>query len=119
MGSITNCIIESKFRKAAAALDTGTLHFTAPNGAVTVFAGKTPGPVADFQVHDWDVLRQAASRGCARFCQSAHFTVRGAFAGKRWLHAQRDGLARSRARPVDPTAHESGRTKKKPAQCAG
>ena len=63
MGSILNCLIESKFRKAASALDCGTLHFTAPNGEVTVFEGKHPGPSANFQVHDWDVLRQAAARG--------------------------------------------------------
>jgi cyclopropane-fatty-acyl-phospholipid synthase len=63
MGAITNCIIESKFRKAAGALDTGTLRFTAPNGEVTLFEGRRPGPPADFQVHDWGVLRQAASRG--------------------------------------------------------
>jgi cyclopropane-fatty-acyl-phospholipid synthase len=63
MNLIPNCIIESKFRKAAAALDAGTLHFTAPNGEVTVFEGRTPGPAANFQVHDWDVLRQAVARG--------------------------------------------------------
>jgi cyclopropane-fatty-acyl-phospholipid synthase len=63
MGAIADCIVESKFRKAAKALDCGTLHFTAPNGEVTVFEGNHPGPGADFRVHDWDVLRQASSRG--------------------------------------------------------
>ena len=63
MNLIPNCIIESKFRKAAASLDSGTLRFTAPDGEVTVFDGKRPGPQADFRVHDWNVLRQAVARG--------------------------------------------------------
>ncbi|HEY0107475.1 MAG TPA: cyclopropane-fatty-acyl-phospholipid synthase family protein [Rhizomicrobium sp.] len=55
--------IEKTWRDAAGALGCGTLRFTAPNGDVTVFRGPAPGPDADLAIHDWDVIRLAASRG--------------------------------------------------------
>jgi cyclopropane-fatty-acyl-phospholipid synthase len=63
MGLIPASLIEDKWRKAVANLAAGTLVFTAPDGAVAVYEGKTPGPRADFQIHDWDVLRLAVARG--------------------------------------------------------
>ena len=44
-------------------LDTGTLHFTAPDGSVTHLYGIHPGPAADLHLRDWqvaaDILRTA------------------------------------------------------------
>ncbi|HJW41112.1 MAG TPA: cyclopropane-fatty-acyl-phospholipid synthase family protein [Rhizomicrobium sp.] len=63
MNLIPDCVIASKWRRAAAALDCGTLRFTAPDGEVTTFRGVRPGPSADFSVHSWDTFRLAVSRG--------------------------------------------------------
>ena len=63
MSLIPNCIVERKWQGAASRLGRGTLRFTAPNGEVTVFAGREDGIAADFTVHDWDVFRLAMARG--------------------------------------------------------
>lgn len=41
-----------------ARLDTGTLHFTAPDGTSTHIHGTRPGPAADLYLKDWDVARE-------------------------------------------------------------
>ncbi len=63
MSLISPRFVERKWRQSAAALTCGTLHFSAPNGEVTIFRGEEPGPHADLTVRHWDVIRLAASRG--------------------------------------------------------
>jgi cyclopropane-fatty-acyl-phospholipid synthase len=63
MNLIPSSLIASKWHKAASRLEAGTLHFTAPNGEVTLYRGRQAGPVADFKIHDWDVFRLCMSRG--------------------------------------------------------
>ncbi|HVW72823.1 MAG TPA: cyclopropane-fatty-acyl-phospholipid synthase family protein [Rhizomicrobium sp.] len=63
MSLIPASYIEKSWRKALAALEFGTLTFTAPNGEVTVAHGAQPGPDASFHIHDWDVLRRIMARG--------------------------------------------------------
>ena len=63
MSLIPASYIEKSWRKALAALEFGTLTFTAPNGEVTVAKGAQPGPEASFRIHDWDVLRRIMARG--------------------------------------------------------
>ena len=63
MSLIPASYIEKSWRKALAALEFGTLTFTAPNGEVTVARGAQAGPEASFRIHDWDVLRRIMARG--------------------------------------------------------
>ena len=63
MSLIPASYIEKSWRKALAALEFGTLTFTAPNGEVTVAKGAQAGPQATFKIHDWDVLRRIMARG--------------------------------------------------------
>jgi hypothetical protein len=61
-------------------------------------------------------VRESAHAGVRDFCQSAHFTVHGAFAGERWLRVQPDGLAGLNLVYV-LTVRESCCEKKKAASC--
>jgi cyclopropane-fatty-acyl-phospholipid synthase len=63
MNLIPAALIERSWYNAVSHLQYGTLSFTAPNGEVRRFSGCQPGPDADFRIHDWDVMRHAASRG--------------------------------------------------------
>ncbi len=56
-------VIERRWFDAVRNLEYGTLHFTTPNGETTTLQGPKPGPVATLKIHEWDVLRRAASRG--------------------------------------------------------
>jgi cyclopropane-fatty-acyl-phospholipid synthase len=63
MSLIPASYIEKNWRKALAALEYGSLKFTAPNGEVTLAQGAQAGPAASFHIHDWDVLRRIMARG--------------------------------------------------------
>ena len=63
MSLIPAAFIEKRWRESASNLVFGTLDFTAPNGEVTTIKGQRPGPRANFQILDWNVLRQALARG--------------------------------------------------------
>ena len=63
MSLVPASYIASKWREAMARIDTGTLTFIAPDGEVTTAVGSKPGPVARFQIQDWDVLRRILARG--------------------------------------------------------
>ncbi len=63
MSLIPSSYVEAKWRAAIARIDTGTLTFIAPDGDVAVITGAKPGPVARFQIKDWDVLRRILARG--------------------------------------------------------
>jgi cyclopropane-fatty-acyl-phospholipid synthase len=63
MSLIPASYIEKSWRKALGRLEHGQLEFIAPNGEVTLAAGKHPGPSARFRIHDWDVLRRIMARG--------------------------------------------------------
>ena len=59
MSLIPASYIANKWRSTMARIDTGTLTFIAPDGEVTKVVGANPGPVALFQINDWDVLRRS------------------------------------------------------------
>jgi cyclopropane-fatty-acyl-phospholipid synthase len=63
MSLIPSSVIEKKWREAAANLTFGTLDFVTPNGETVTIKGRESGPHGNFKIHDWDVLRQTASRG--------------------------------------------------------
>ena len=63
MNLVPSSLIASKWRQAIARIDTGTLTFVAPDGEETVVRGDKPGPVARFQIQDWEVLRRILARG--------------------------------------------------------
>src|ERR1700690_2782300 len=63
MSLIPASFIANKLRSTMARIDTGTLTFVAPDGEVTKVVGARPGPVALFQINDWDVLRRILARG--------------------------------------------------------
>ena len=63
MSLIPASTIEKSWRRALAALEYGSMEFTAPNGEVTIAKGGQPGPAARFHIHDWDVLRRIMARG--------------------------------------------------------
>jgi cyclopropane-fatty-acyl-phospholipid synthase len=63
MSLIPASYIANKWRATIARIDSGTLTFIAPDGEVTKVVGAKPGPVALFQINDWDVLRRILARG--------------------------------------------------------
>ncbi|HEU0162011.1 MAG TPA: cyclopropane-fatty-acyl-phospholipid synthase family protein [Rhizomicrobium sp.] len=63
MSLIPASFIEKSWRKAIGGLEYGTLEFIAPNGEITIAAGRLPGPSARFAIQDWDVLRRIMARG--------------------------------------------------------
>ena len=67
------------FCELLARLDTGTLHFTAPDGSVTHFHGVHPGPVADLSLKDWQVagtLLRTADIGLAECYRDGRLETR-------------------------------------------
>lgn len=63
MSLIPASLIEKRWREAASSLEFGILDFTSPTGEVMTVKGRRPGPHANFKIREWDVLRQAISRG--------------------------------------------------------
>jgi cyclopropane-fatty-acyl-phospholipid synthase len=63
MNLVPSSLIARKWREAISRVDTGILTFVAPDGEITVVEGIKPGPVARFEIRDWDVLRRILARG--------------------------------------------------------
>jgi len=63
MNLIPSSLIARRWFEAMAKIETGSLHFVAPDGAEHVFRGSAEGPSATLRIHDWDVIRRAAARG--------------------------------------------------------
>lgn len=63
MSLIPDWYIEKAWRRAIASLEHGRLEFVSPSGEVTVCKGAKPGPSAQFQIQQWDVLRRIMARG--------------------------------------------------------
>lgn len=63
MNLIPQSLIENRVYNAFSKIRYGTLHLTSPNGEVSLFRGREPGPVAHFIIDDWSVMRNAAARG--------------------------------------------------------
>src|SRR5476649_2995060 len=63
MSLIPSSYVEKSWREAIAGLEYGALEFVAPNGEVTLISGAQPGPRAQFQIQDWDVIRRIQARG--------------------------------------------------------
>ena len=63
MRLVPSSLVEKKWREALSRLEAGRLEFVAPNGEVTIAGGKSPGPNARFQIHEWDVIRRVMARG--------------------------------------------------------
>ena len=63
MRLIPSSFVEKSWREALSRLEAGRLEFIAPNGEVTFAGGKSLGPNARFQIHDWDVIRRVMARG--------------------------------------------------------
>jgi cyclopropane-fatty-acyl-phospholipid synthase len=55
--------IENHWRKAIGAIEFGSLQFVAPDGEVLTAHGRQPGPLARFQIREWEVLRRIMARG--------------------------------------------------------
>jgi cyclopropane-fatty-acyl-phospholipid synthase len=63
MSSIVQSFLEKRWFDVLLRLKYGALTFVSPDGAVRVFQGPEPGPVARFQIHEWDVIRRITQRG--------------------------------------------------------
>ena len=63
MQLIPAAFVRRRWYDALSQLEYGTLRFTAPDGEEQFFGGRQPGPDATFRIHDWNVIRHAASRG--------------------------------------------------------
>lgn len=63
MNLIPSSLIARRWFEAMKKVDTGTLHFTAPDGSEHFFKGEREGPNATLKIRDWDVIRNAAARG--------------------------------------------------------
>ena len=63
MNLIPTSMLITRWYEALSRLETGTLHFVAPNGDRSTFSGKTPGPEAEFAISSWDVIRRMVARG--------------------------------------------------------
>ena len=63
MGLIPKSILRSRWLDAIRRIEAGQLTFIEPSGERHVVKGPLEGPVATFQIHDWDVIDRAVSRG--------------------------------------------------------
>jgi cyclopropane-fatty-acyl-phospholipid synthase len=67
MKQIANALIEKTWLQTLSKLEHGALIFVAPDGLEHRFRGPLPGPVARFELHDWQVLARTALRGDVAF----------------------------------------------------
>ena len=63
MSLVPNAFIAAKWREAISRIDTGSLTFVAPDGAIDEIKGDKPGPAARFEIREWEVLRRIMARG--------------------------------------------------------
>ena len=63
MSLIPNAVLEKRWSESLSRVAYGTLTFVTPNGEVRIFRGPQPGPSAQFQIKNWDVIARTVARG--------------------------------------------------------
>ncbi len=63
MSMIPKTFIQEQWRQAMSRLEFGTLTFVEPDGTEITVKGPHSGPIARFEIRDWDVLSRLVARG--------------------------------------------------------
>lgn len=63
MNLIPKSLIQKQWRETISRIEFGELTFVEPDGTTTTIMGTKPGPIARFEIRDWDVISRAAARG--------------------------------------------------------
>ena len=63
MSLVPDSYVRKQWLHALSRIEYGTLEFVSPEGERLVAKGQNDGPIARFELHNWDVLRRVLARG--------------------------------------------------------